>query len=165
MFTIALFEPEIPPNTGNIARLCVGLDIRMSIIGRPSFDLSEKAVRRAGLDYWEYLKLSQFEDWSGFRKYAENCNSRIFLITKFGKTCYTQEKFLTGDSLVFGRETSGLPEYIKKSIPEAQHLYIPMPGKVRSLNLSNAVAVLAYEAYRQITAPYPESGDFESTIQ
>ncbi len=150
MISIALFEPEIPPNTGNIARLCVGLDINLYIIGKPSFDLSEKAVRRAGLDYWSYLRLSTFETWESFLQSNEVQIDRIFGITKFGKKCYYNSKFQPGDCFLFGRETNGLPDYIHTFFNEDKKIYIPMPGAVRSLNLSNAVAVIAYEAYRQI---------------
>ncbi len=148
MIQIALYEPEIPPNTGNIARLCVGLEAELFIIGKPSFDLSEKSVRRAGLDYWEHLNLTTFKDWQHF---LDNKNREdIFLITKFGKTCYSDIFFTKNVCLVFGRETSGLPKEILDDFPETQKLFIPMPGKVRSLNLSNAVAVVAYEAFRQL---------------
>ncbi len=148
MIQIALYEPEIPPNTGNIARLCVGLEAELFIIGKPSFDLSEKSVRRAGLDYWEHLNLTTYKDWNHF---LDNKNKEdIFLITKFGKTCYSEVLFKKNVCLVFGRETSGLPKEILDDFPENQKLFIPMPGKVRSLNLSNAVAVVAYEAFRQL---------------
>lgn len=149
MLSIALFEPEIPPNTGNIARLCVGLNANLIIIGKPSFDISEKAVRRAGLDYWKFLKLSMHDNWEDFVS-SRHQTKRIFLLTKFGKTCYTKEKFQSGDCFVFGKETSGLPESIHRAIPNERHLYIPIPGDVRSLNLSNAVAVVAYEVFRQL---------------
>ncbi|NBU97893.1 MAG: tRNA (cytidine(34)-2'-O)-methyltransferase [Spirochaetia bacterium] len=144
---IALFEPEIPPNTGNIARLCVGLEASLSIIGKPAFDLSEKAVKRAGLDYWEHLNLTTYENWETFLETITK--EKIFLITKFGKTRYSDVIFQNDVCLVFGKETTGIPKNILESFPENQKLFIPMPGKVRSLNLSNAVAVVAYEAFRQ----------------
>jgi tRNA (cytidine/uridine-2'-O-)-methyltransferase len=148
-FEIALFRPEIPPNTGNIARLCVGIGARLHIIGEPSFDISEKAVRRAGLDYWEHLQLILHQDWNNFLKTVQN-SQRIFLITKFGETNYTKNQFFKGDFLVFGRETSGLPKEISDAFPKEQKLSIPMPGPIRSINLSNSVAIVAYEALRQI---------------
>lgn len=147
MIHIALFEPEIPPNTGNIARLCVGLEASLSIIGKPAFDLSEKAVKRAGLDYWEHLNLTTYENWETFLETITK--EKIFLITKFGKTRYSDVIFQNDVCLVFGKETTGIPKNILESFPENQKLFIPMPGKVRSLNLSNAVAVVAYEAFRQ----------------
>ena len=147
MINIALFEPEIPPNTGNIARLCVGLQANLSIIGKPAFDLSEKAVKRAGLDYWEHLNLTTYENWDSFLETRRK--DKIFLITKFGKTLYSDVIFEDDVCFVFGKETTGIPKNILESFPENQKLFIPMPGKVRSLNLSNAVAVVAYEAFRQ----------------
>jgi tRNA (cytidine/uridine-2'-O-)-methyltransferase len=153
LISIALFEPEIPPNTGNIARLCVGLEANLYIIGKPSFDLSEKAVKRAGLDYWSHLRISTFETWDVFLQSQVVQRDRIFGITKFGKICYSYVQFQKGDCFLFGKETSGLPENIHSALKEDRKLNIPMPGPVRSLNLSNAVAVVAYEAYRQINLP------------
>ncbi len=146
---VALFEPEIPPNTGNIARLCVNADVPLSIIGKPAFDLSEKAVRRAGLDYWQDLDLRLFTDYTTFREEKTRNNQRIFLISKFGESTYWDEEFKSGDVLVFGRETSGLPEEIRNSHDKDRILSIPMGKKSRSINLSNAVAIVLYEALRQ----------------
>ncbi|BDA79782.1 putative tRNA (cytidine(34)-2'-O)-methyltransferase [Leptospira kobayashii] len=152
---IALFEPEIPPNTGNIARLCVNADVPLSIIGKPSFDLSEKAVRRAGLDYWNDLNLSEYGDWEEFRSKKETEGQRIFLISKFGTKTYWDVQFLPTDVLVFGRETSGLPDSIKKVHDSERILSIPMSPKSRSINLSNAVAIILYEAIRQLNQGNP----------
>lgn len=145
---IALFRPEIPPNTGNIGRLCVNAGASLCIIGQPSFDLSEKAARRAGLDYWQHLDLQRFEDWNDFLKHKKG--RRIFLISKFGKTVYASVRFEKDDILVFGRETSGLPEEIMKSNHVTDTLMIPMPADSRSINLSNAVAIVLFESMRQI---------------
>ncbi|WP_411821784.1 tRNA (cytidine(34)-2'-O)-methyltransferase [Leptospira sp. 'Mane'] len=152
---IALFEPEIPPNTGNIARLCVNADVPLSIIGKPSFDLSEKAVRRAGLDYWNDLILYQFPDWEEFRSKKEEEGKRIFLISKFGRENYWDVQFLPTDVLVFGRETSGLPDFITEAHDQNRILSIPMSPKSRSINLSNAVAIVLYEAIRQVERGNP----------
>lgn len=146
---IALFEPEIPPNTGNIARLCVNVGVPLTIIGKPAFDLSEKAVRRAGLDYWNELKLTQFSNWSEFQELRKKEGKRIFLVSKFGKRVYWEENFLSDDVFVFGRETSGLPPEIHSSVPETHVLSIPMAEGSRSINLSNAVAIVLFEAIRQ----------------
>ena len=149
MLNIALYRPEIPPNTGNIARLCVGIKARLHIIGKPSFDMSEKAVRRAGLDYWEHLSLTMHSDWEAFMGTVMN-PGRVFLVTKFGKTLYTDQNYVDNDYFVFGRETTGLPEEIRNNFNESNQIHIPMSPECRSLNLSNAVAVVAYEAVRQL---------------
>ncbi|TGL57088.1 tRNA (cytidine(34)-2'-O)-methyltransferase [Leptospira ognonensis] len=146
---IALFEPEIPPNTGNIARLCVNADVPLCIIGKPAFDLSEKAVRRAGLDYWQDLDLHLFSDYETFLAEKQKRSQRIFLVSKFGETTYWDNRFQADDVLVFGKETSGLPEIIRASHPKERILSIPMGAKSRSINLSNAVAIVLYEALRQ----------------
>ena len=149
MLNIALYRPEIPPNTGNIARLCVGIQAKLHIVGKPSFDMSEKAVRRAGLDYWEHLLLLQHTDWDAFMATIPDL-SRVFLVTKFGKTLYSQQTYEGNDYFVFGRETSGLPEEIRNQFPHSNQIHIPMRPECRSLNLSNAVAIVSYEAVRQL---------------
>ncbi|MCW7469993.1 tRNA (cytidine(34)-2'-O)-methyltransferase [Leptospira kanakyensis] len=146
---IALYRPEIPPNTGNIARLCVNVGVPLSIVGEPSFDLSEKAVRRAGLDYWKDLDLRRFADYEEFRTKKEAEGSRIFLVSKFGTKLYWDVDFQKTDVFLFGRETSGLPEEIHKSCPPEQIISLPMAEVSRSINLSNAVAIVLYEALRQ----------------
>lgn len=150
LFQIALYRPEIPPNTGNIARLCVGLGVPLHIVGTPSFDLSEKAVRRAGLDYWEHLKLSTHSGWQDFRDIIPD-TADLYLISKFGRVKYTDVSFSEGSFLLFGNETSGVPENIRSEIAPEKTLYIPMKPECRSLNLSNAVAAVAYEVFRQLT--------------
>ncbi|HRG47296.1 MAG TPA: tRNA (cytidine(34)-2'-O)-methyltransferase [Leptospiraceae bacterium] len=149
MLNIALYRPEIPPNTGNIARLCVGIQAKLHIVGKPSFDMSEKAVRRAGLDYWEHLLLFQHSDWDSFIATIPDV-SRVFLVTKFGKSLYSQQTYEENDYFVFGRETSGLPEEIRNQFPDSNQIHIPMRQECRSLNLSNAVAIVSYEAVRQL---------------
>ncbi|TGL07051.1 tRNA (cytidine(34)-2'-O)-methyltransferase [Leptospira bouyouniensis] len=146
---IALFRPEIPPNTGNIARLCVNAGVPLSIVGEPSFDLSEKAVRRAGLDYWKDLELFRYPTWEIFQKEKESLGKRILLVSKFGKKVYWDVSFTSQDVFLFGRETSGLPEEIHKVHPSDQIISIPMAESSRSINLSNAVAIILYEALRQ----------------
>lgn len=146
---IALFRPEIPPNTGNIARLCVNTGVPLSIVGEPSFDLSEKAVRRAGLDYWKDLDFYQYQTWEEFQTTKKSEGKRIFLVSKFGKKTYWDVEFRANDVFLFGRETSGLPEEIHKGHPSDQIISIPMAEASRSINLSNAVAIVLYEALRQ----------------
>ncbi|MBK8396767.1 MAG: tRNA (cytidine(34)-2'-O)-methyltransferase [Leptospiraceae bacterium] len=153
MLNIALYRPEIPPNTGNIARLCVGIRANLHIVGTPSFDLSEKSVRRAGLDYWEHLNLFQHKDWETFVGTITD-TSRIFLVTKFGNRKYSELKYQENDYFVFGRETSGLPDEIRNETPESNQIYIPMTEECRSINLSNAAAIIAYEAVRQLNLEF-----------
>ncbi|PJZ85259.1 tRNA (cytidine(34)-2'-O)-methyltransferase [Leptospira harrisiae] len=146
---IALYRPEIPPNTGNIARLCVNVGVPLSIVGEPSFDLSEKAVRRAGLDYWKDLDLRRFANYEEFRSQKQAEGSRIFLVSKFGTKVYWDVNFQKTDVFLFGRETSGLPEEIHQSCPPEHIISLPMAEVSRSINLSNAVAIVLYEALRQ----------------
>lgn len=145
---VALFRPEIPPNTGNIGRLCVNTGVPLNIIGEPAFDLSTKSARRAGLDYWQYLDLKRYSDWEGFLQAKQE--SRIFLVTKFGKTNYAQVDYQKGDVLVFGRETSGLPPEIREAWDPERTLFIPMKPVSRSINLANSVAIILFESLRQI---------------
>ncbi len=145
---VALFEPEIPPNTGNIARLCVNVGVPLRIIGNPSFDLSEKAVRRAGLDYWHLLDFQQFPDWEAYRRTKKE--QRFLFFTKFGATNLWDIQFRESDCLVFGKETKGLPPDLLETVPIGEKVYIPMVEDSRSINLSNAVAIVVYEAFRQI---------------
>lgn len=148
---IVLFQPEIPQNTGNIARTCVLTDSTLHLIKPLSFDLSEKSVRRAGLDYWKDLKLEVHESWEEFdKKYGQN---RIFFSTTKGKKYYDEVEFKDGDFIVFGRESSGLPDYVRDSRPEGC-IRVPMlQTSARSLNLSNTVSIITYEALRQIGFP------------
>ncbi len=147
MIKLALFQPQIPQNTGNIARLCVGLDIPLIIAGKTGFSLSDKYLKRAGLDYWEHLKLEIFTTYEEFlEKYGKN---RILYATTKGKNPYYKIDYLMDDIIMFGSETSGLPDNILKENIE-NTITIPMPGKVRSLNLSNSAAVVAYHALQGV---------------
>lgn len=148
--SIALYRPEIPANTGNIGRLCVGLDITLHIVSKPSFILSSKEIRRAGLDYWENLKLIKHENENVFLEYSKENNLRIVPVSKFGKIRYDKFDYSNGDIFLFGRESSGLKESLWKNDFE-NSIYIPMSDKVRSINLSNTAAIISYEALRQIT--------------
>lgn len=147
---IALYRPEIPPNTGNIGRLCVNSGVPLSIIGEPAFDLSEKSARRAGLDYWKHLELNRFSDWDQFLKAREG--RRIFLVSKFGTQNYAGVSYQKDDILVFGQETKGLPSEIRENWEPNRVLFIPMEPISRSINLSNSVAIILFESLRQINA-------------
>lgn len=146
-FEIALYCPQIPPNTGNIVRLCVNLNIKLHLIAPLGFNIDEKSIRRAGLDYWKDAKITTHKNYESFIK-SEGSTKHIFLITKFAKqTIYSAD--LNGEQIfLFGNETSGVPKKIHESYKN-DSLLIPMPGNTRSLNLSNAVAVVAYECYRR----------------
>lgn len=147
MFHIALVEPEIPPNTGTIARLCAATYTDLHIVGVTGFRLDEKAVKRAGLDYWDEVKIHRHVDLTDL--YAALPASRFLYFTTKTKRSYTDFEFIENDCLVFGRETRGLPEDLLKANWE-NCLTIPMPNKnVRSLNLAASVGIVLYEALRQ----------------
>ena len=147
--SIALYRPEIPANTGNIGRLCVGLNISLHIVSKPSFIISSKEVKRAGLDYWEHLNIIKHENENTFLEYCINNNKRIIPITKFGKNRYDEFNYSNNDILLFGRESAGLRESLWENELE-NSIYIPMSDNVRSINLSNTAAIISYEAYRHI---------------
>jgi tRNA (cytidine/uridine-2'-O-)-methyltransferase len=142
-FHIALFEPEIPGNTGNIGRLSLGLDVTLHLIEPLGFDISERAVRRAGIDHWKQVDLQVHPDFKSFLEWAEG--RRMHLFSKTGAKAYTQLKVEKDDVLLFGCETRGLPA---EFLAERGGWRIPLPGPARSLNLSNAVAVVSYHALR-----------------
>jgi len=148
MLHIALVEPEIPPNTGNIARLCAATQTGLHIVGVTGFRMDDRTLKRSGLDYWSYVDLSRHTDISDL--YASLPDSRfIFLTTKSDRT-YTKWAFQDEDCIVFGRETRGLPESLLKE-NEERCLTIPMKDKnVRSLNLATCVGIVLYEAIRQL---------------
>ncbi len=152
-FHIVLIEPEIPPNTGNIARLSVGVGATLHLVGKLGFRTDEKHLRRAGLDYWEYLDLHYHDSLSELQQaYPEG---RFFYASRKGKRYYTDVAYREGDFLVFGKETKGLPEALLRA--NADHtITIPMTGRMRSLNLSNAVAIVSYEVIRQHTLSSPD---------
>lgn len=148
MFNVVLFQPEIPPNTGNIIRLCANTGAGLHLIRPLGFDVSEKAVRRAGMDYAELASVRVWnswpECWSAIRP------TRWFAVSTRGQTRYDSIRYERGDTFVFGPETRGLPQDVLESCPAEQRLRIPMKAGNRSLNLSNAAAVLVYEAWRQL---------------
>ncbi|MBE7708456.1 MAG: tRNA (cytidine(34)-2'-O)-methyltransferase [Cyanobacteria bacterium SIG27] len=145
---IVLYEPEIPQNTGNIARLCACLGAKLYLVGRLGFVLSDKYLKRAGLDYWDKLDIEQVESLQKLKE--ENKNSNFYYFTTKTDRIYTKTTYKQGDFLVFGPETRGLPEEILNSNKETC-VTIPMRKETRSLNLSNSVAIAAYEAYRQFS--------------
>lgn len=147
MFNIILYQPEIPPNTGNIIRLCANSGAQLHLIKPLGFELEDKQLRRAGLDYHEWAQVKIHENWLTCQN--ELKNSRIFACSTRGKTFYHTINYQPGDALLFGPETRGLPIEILNSLPQTQVIRIPMQPNNRSLNLSNACAVILYEAWRQ----------------
>ena len=148
-FNIVLYQPEIPQNTGNIARTCVLTDSKLHLIKPLGFDLDEKHLRRAGLDYWKDLDLEVHESYEVFmEKYGDK---KIFLASTHGGEHYDEVSFKEGDFIMFGRESSGVPEEVHITL---ENIRVPMiKSSTRSLNLSNTVAIVAYEALRQIGFP------------
>lgn len=146
MLNIVLVEPEIPQNTGNIARTCAATRSRLHLVGPLGFDISEKAVRRAGLDYWPMVDLRVYDSLDHF--FAANPSPDLWLATTKAPRDYTKAAFRDGCWLMFGRETAGLPEDLRRRWPD-RCIRIPMRPEARSLNLANSVAVLAFEALRQ----------------
>ncbi|MGD9153850.1 MAG: tRNA (uridine(34)/cytosine(34)/5-carboxymethylaminomethyluridine(34)-2'-O)-methyltransferase TrmL [Gammaproteobacteria bacterium] len=148
MFNIALFEPEIPPNTGNIIRLCANTGCILHLIHPLGFSVDDKHLRRAGLDYHQHVTIKEHKNFAAFLQAMPH--ARILAIETCGKQNYTEVNYQVDDILLFGPETRGLPQTILSQIPENQIIKIPMLPNIRSLNLSNAVAVVVYEAWRQM---------------
>ncbi len=147
MFTIVLFEPEIPPNTGNIIRLCANTGANLHLVKPLGFTLEDKQLKRAGLDYHEFATLKVHENWLACK--AALAGKRMFAITTKGSARHSDIQFKAGDVFVFGPETRGLPEEIRNEFMPAHRVRLPMLANSRSLNLSNSAAVLLYEAWRQ----------------
>ena len=150
MINIVLVEPEIPHNTGAIARTCAATGARLHLVKPLGFDISDKMVKRCGLDYWHLVDISVYENISEY--FEKNGDDNIWLATTKGSRPYTEADF-TGDvSLLFGKETAGLPAWLREKYPD-RCIRIPMISEARSLNLSNSVAVIVYEALRQQNFP------------
>ncbi|MEL4425718.1 tRNA (cytidine(34)-2'-O)-methyltransferase [Shewanella indica] len=147
MFHIALYEPEIAPNTGNIIRLCANNGCELHLIEPLGFDLEEKKLRRAGLDYGDLTRVNRYPDFPRFL--AAMAGKRILACTTKGSRPHSELEYRQGDVLLFGPESRGLPQEILQSIAAEHRLRIPMVPSSRSLNLSNAVAIISYEAWRQ----------------
>ncbi len=148
MFQIVLFEPEIPPNTGNIIRLCANTGARLHLIQPLGFELDDARLRRAGLDYHEWASVRQHAGFDAFMSAVQP--ARLFAFTTKGTCYYHQVSYQAQDALLFGPETRGLPGSLLARLPPQQRLRIPMRTQARSLNLSNAVALVVYEAWRQL---------------
>jgi len=148
VLNIVLYEPEIPPNTGNIIRLCANTGTRLHLVRPLGFELDDKRLRRAGLDYEEWASVAVHPDWPTCVETL--AGSTLYTFSTRATKTYSEARFKEGDSLVFGPETRGLPQALLDSLPPEQRLRIPMLDHSRSLNLSNAAAVVVYDAWRQL---------------
>ena len=149
MFNVVLVAPEIPPNTGNAIRLCANTGAQLHLVRPLGFELSDKQLRRAGLDYHEYATLKVHDDWPALLAAERPDPARMFALTTRGSAPLGEQRFAPGDWFVFGCETRGLPDALRDSFAPAQRIRLPMRPGNRSLNLSNAVAVVVFEAWRQ----------------
>ena len=148
MFDLILYQPEIPPNTGNIIRVCANTGTHLHLIHPLGFELDDRRLRRAGLDYHEFADVSQHGSW-------EDCEQgfagrRVFAVSTRGTQNYADVQFQSGDAFVLGPETRGLPQAVLDALPVEQRVRLPMKEESRSLNLSNSAAVVVYEAWRQL---------------
>lgn len=151
MFAVVLYQPEIPPNTGNIIRLCANTGAELHLVEPLGFDITDKGLRRAGLDYHEYARVVRHADWSACK--AALIGRRMFAMTTKGSASPFTTELQESDVFVFGRETSGLPAEVLAEFSAGQRLRLPMQSGQRSLNLSNAAAVTVFEAWRQAGFP------------
>jgi tRNA (cytidine/uridine-2'-O-)-methyltransferase len=151
MLHVVLFQPEIPPNTGNVIRLCANTGAQLHLIEPLGFVLDDARLRRAGLDYHEFARLQVHADLASWR--AAVGPVRVLALSTRGRTRYDTVRYADGDALLFGSESRGLPADVLADVPAAQRLRLPMRAGNRSLNLSNAVAVTVYEAWRQLGFP------------
>jgi tRNA (cytidine/uridine-2'-O-)-methyltransferase len=148
MFDVILYQPEIPPNTGNIIRLCANTGVRLHLVKPLGFSLEDRLMRRAGLDYREYATVETYDDWNTCAAKFEN--RRMFAVSTKGAHRYDRHRYDAGDAFLFGPETRGLPEDLLERFSRDRRIRLPMLSDSRSLNLSNAVAVVVYEALRQL---------------
>lgn len=149
MFHVVLVEPEIPPNTGNVIRLCANTGAQLHLIEPLGFPLDDAKMRRAGLDYHDYAQMKVHANWETFIETMQPDPARMFALTTHGSAPFSGTAFRPGDIFVFGSETKGLAPGLRESFPPAQRIRLPMRPDNRSLNLSNSVAVVVYEAWRQ----------------
>jgi tRNA (cytidine/uridine-2'-O-)-methyltransferase len=147
VFDVVLVHPEIPPNTGNVIRLCANTGARLHLVEPLGFSIDDKQLRRAGLDYHEFAEIAVHASWPACAKALEG--KRLFALSTRGTVAYSDVRFAAGDAFVFGAETQGLPAALLESFAPERRLRLPMRPDNRSLNLSNAVAVVVYEAWRQ----------------
>lgn len=148
MFNVVLYEPEIPPNTGNIIRLCANTGCRLHLVGPLGFSISDARLRRAGLDYHEFAKIEQYQSFTDFE--SRNRGAELVAFSTRGSRPYSDIRYREGEFLLFGPETRGLPQAVLEAVPLPRRARLPMRPHSRSLNLANSVAVVVYEAWRQL---------------
>ena len=151
MLHVILYQPEIPPNTGNVIRLCANAGASLDLVRPLGFELDNAKMRRAGLDYHEFVNVMLYDDLAACLDALQR--PRLFAFSSRADHRYVDAHFADGDALLFGRETRGLPDEVLRSVPKSRRLRLPMQPDNRSLNLSNAVAVAVYEAWRQLGFP------------
>jgi tRNA (cytidine/uridine-2'-O-)-methyltransferase len=151
MFHVILFEPEIPPNTGNIIRLCANAGAALHLVEPLGFSLEDTQLKRAGLDYRDLAQVRRHRDLDACRQALDGL--RVFPVETQGGSCYAEQRFQDGDAFLFGRETSGLPTEVLAQFPAAHVIRLPMLPGNRSINLSNAAAIVLFEAWRQLGFP------------
>ena len=149
MFHVVLVEPEIPPNTGNIIRLCANTGVQLHLIEPLGFPLDDSKMKRAGLDYHDYATMKVHKNWQAFLETEQPAPKRMFAMTTHGSSTFSTLTFKADDYFIFGSETKGLAQALRESFPPDQRIRLPMRPENRSLNLSNSVAVVIYEAWRQ----------------
>ena len=150
MFNVVLFEPEIPPNTGNIIRLCANTGAQLHLIEPLGFPLEDAKLRRAGLDYHEYASIAVYPNWADFLVKQNSPLQRIFLLSTKSQRNFYETQLLPNDYFVFGSETKGVNAAVRATVPLDNQVRLPMQVSSRSLNLSNSVAIVVYEAWRQL---------------
>jgi tRNA (cytidine/uridine-2'-O-)-methyltransferase len=148
MLDVVLYQPEIPPNTGNIIRLCANTGVRLHLVKPLGFSLDDRQMRRAGLDYHEYATVKVYDDWKACMAIFDG--KRIYAVSTKGAQRYNENRYAADDVFVFGPETRGLPAEVLKQFSDERRIRLPMLPESRSLNLSNAVAIVVYEAMRQL---------------
>ncbi len=146
-YSVVLVNPEIPPNTGNIVRLCANTNTKIHIIKPIGFELNQKSFKRAGMDYLKKVKISVYENITQFLK--QNSFNRFFLVSKYGDKNYSKINYVSGDCFIFGSESKGLPDSVTNKFQSSTKIFIPMALGSRSINLANAVSIVIYEALRQ----------------
>jgi tRNA (cytidine/uridine-2'-O-)-methyltransferase len=149
-FKIVFYQPEIPGNTGSIGRTCVGLGLELCLIKPYGFKIDEKTVRRAGLDYWKHVQLSEFDSWEDFLARKNPPRDKLFFFSRFVPTLYYQAGFTSDCYLIFGKETKGLPQSLFETYPDRFFTLPSFSDNIRSYNLSNIATAVAFEALRQI---------------